>query len=159
MKVTATATIQGKQVTKNLGNLGEIQFVDKPKFVVMLAANTQGGTAKPINQTTSTGILELVMAPGSTITAILRVERNGFNGESRFDIDNLPHGVIVDNLGLSGVMVREGEHERQIFLTAAKWVPETTRWIHAVSRAQGNQASSSIKLHVQAPGQVAQSHQ
>ena len=35
------------------------------------------------------------MAPGETITAMLSIERNGFDGELKFDVDNLPHGVIV----------------------------------------------------------------
>ena len=73
----------------------------------------------------------------------------------KFDVDNLPHGIIVDNIGLSGVLVRASETERQIFLTARPWVPATSRWIHAVAQVQGNQASSEVRLHVSRPGQVA----
>jgi hypothetical protein len=96
-----------------------------------------------------------VIAPGSTITARIRIERNGFDGELKFDVDNLPHGVIVDNIGLNGIMVRKGETERQVFLTASGWVPETTHAIHAVALGEGNQASRPITLHVRRPGQVA----
>ena len=73
----------------------------------------------------------------------------------KFDVDNLPHGVIVDNIGLSGVLVRANETERQIFLTARPWVPETTRWIHAVAQTQGNQASVALPLHIRRAASVA----
>jgi hypothetical protein len=82
------------------------------------------------------------------MTAKIIVERNGFDGDVKFDVDNLPHGVIVDNIGLSGVLVRANETERQIFLTARPWVPETVRLIHAVAQVQGNQASQPIGLRV-----------
>ena len=83
----------------------------------------------------------LVIAPGTTITAKIVVERNGLDDDVRFDVDNLPHGIIVDNIGLSGVLVRKQETERQIFLTARPWVTETDRFIHAVAQTAGNQAT------------------
>jgi hypothetical protein len=92
---------------------------------------------------------EIVMAPGTRISAMLRVEREaGFTGELRFDVNNLPHGVIVDDIGLGGVLVREGESERRIFLTADDWVPETTRSIHAISRSEGNEASAPVVFRI-----------
>ena len=88
---------------------------------------------------------------------MLRIERvNDFKNEQRFDVDNLPHGVIVDNLGLSGVMIRQGETERQIFITASSWVPETSRLIYGLSQQEGNQASRPVRLIVRRGGQVAQ---
>ena len=92
---------------------------------------------------------------GTTITAMLTIERHGYDGDLKFDVDNLPHGVIVDNIGLSGILVRAGETRRQIFLTAAEWVPETTRTYHAVAIGQGNQASRTLTLHVRRSGTVA----
>ena len=90
---------------------------------------------------------------------MLRIERaDKFNNEQRFDIDNLPHGVIVDNIGLSGVMIRQGETERQIFLTASSWVPESTRLIYGISQQEGNQASKPVRLIVRKPGQVARAN-
>ncbi len=102
---------------------------------------------------------ELSIAPGTTITAQLKVERNGFDERINFDVDNLPHGVIVDNIGLNGVLIPEGQNERQIFLTAAKGVPETSRRIHAVANSAGIQASPSITLHVRRPDVVAEAGQ
>jgi hypothetical protein len=164
VKITATATIHGQAVTKEAGTLGEIKLADKPKFVVFLnpdrpplkaEENTAAAPAADSPATTD-GIPELVIAPGTTITAMLRIERaDKFNNEQRFDVDNLPHGVIVDNIGLSGVMIRQGETERQIFLTASSWVPESSRLIYGISQQEGNQASKPVRLTVRKPGQVA----
>jgi hypothetical protein len=97
----------------------------------------------------------LTIAPGTTITATLRVERNGFKDRVQFAVDNLPHGVIVDNIGLNGVLIPEGQDQRQIFLTAAKWVPETDRPFHAVANNAGAQASAPVILHVRGGENVA----
>jgi hypothetical protein len=70
---------------------------------------------------------EITITPGGSVTAKLRVERSGFDGRIAFEVANLPHGVIVDDIGLSGVLVREKELERTIFLRAEPWVPEQTR--------------------------------
>jgi len=141
--VTATAEVLGKQVTHQVGDLGEIKLGEKPKYTVTLSA-------KHPRKDAVEGEPELVIVPGTTIPAMLRIERNGFKGELRFDVDNLPHGVIVDNLGLSGIMIREGESEREVFITAAKRVPETERRVHAVARAEGNLVSPSIRIAVRA---------
>lgn len=105
-------------------------------------------TADPIGDPPA--IPELVIAPGETITATVGIERNGFNGRVRFEAinHNLPHGIIVDNIGLSGLLIVEGTSERTFFLTAAKWVPETTRTFHLKAQAEGNQTSWPIRLRV-----------
>ena len=143
VKITATAEIGGKSVTQNVGNLGHIKLGPQPKVLVFLTPDPKAPPKGPSG--------ELTLAPGETMTAMLTIERNGFNGELKFDVNNLPHGVIVDNIGLSGVLIREGETERQIFLTAADWVPETTRLIDAVAKGAGNQASRPIVFHIRKP--------
>jgi WD40 repeat protein len=164
VKITATGTIHGQTVTKEAGNLGEIKLGDPPKFVVFLEPDRGSEFATPKQAAASTttdephadAIPELVIAPGQTISALLRIERaKGFDNEQRFDVDNLPHGIIVDNIGLSGVMIRKGESERQIFITASSWVPETSRLIFGVSQQEGNQASRPVRLIVRRPRNVA----
>lgn len=140
LKVTATATIHGKTITREIRNLRSIQVAAKPKVVVFFTPDPE---AKPADKSG-----ELTIAPGTTITAMLRIERNGYKGDLKFDVDHLPHGVIVDNIGLSGILVRAGETHRRVYLTAADWVRDTTRQIHAVGLGQGNQASRPIVLHV-----------
>lgn len=145
--VTATATVNGALVTKSIGSLGEVKLEKPAQIRVVLVPDD-------LNVVADDG--GLILAPGTTITAMIRVERNGFDGDVKFDVDNLPHGVIVDNIGLSGVLVRANETERQIFLTARPWVRDTTRWINAVAQGQGNQASAAIPLHIRGNPSVAE---
>ena len=80
------------------------------------------------------------------------IERNGFKGRVSFGNHdsgrNLPHGVYVDNIGLSGLLIVEGQNEREFFITADKWVPVTTRWFHIRTTAEKGIASFPIILHV-----------
>lgn len=146
-KLTAVATVAGKEVTHEAGTFGTIKLADKPKVIVHLelpnqpvaTGNVQSGFPQPP---------ELSIAPGGSITAKLRVERFGFDDRIPFDVANLPHGIIVDDIGLSGVLVREKETERTIFLRAEPWVPEQTRVFFAVGQVEGNQVSRPMVLHV-----------
>jgi hypothetical protein len=61
---------------------------------------------------------------------------------------NLPHGVYVDNIGLNGLLILEGETEREFALTAAKWVPEGRRLIFFRATGDGGQASPAVWLNV-----------
>ncbi len=139
LKISATAVINGQAVTKTVGHLGEITLEKPPTIRVTLQADNPAFTSDDGG---------LVIVPGTTITAMLKVERSGYDGDVRFDVDGLPHGIIVDNIGLSGILVRANETERQIFLTARPWVPSTTHVIDAVAQTQGNQASAAIRLQV-----------
>lgn len=140
VKVIATAMIHGKKVVKQVTGLGPIRVSPKPKVIVRLELDSN---AKP---QAANG--ELILAPGETITAMLRIERNGYKGELKFDVDHLPHGVIVDNIGLNGILIRANENRRRIYFTAADWVPNARRQIHAVALGQGNQASRPIPFRV-----------
>lgn len=146
VSVVATAEIGGRMVTKTFGGIGEIKLEKPAAIRVKLIPDDPSATS------TDQG---LVIEPGTTITAKIVVERNGHEDDVRLDVDNLPHGIIVDNIGLSGVLVRKNETERQIFLTARPWVPETDRLIHAVSQQVGSQASPAIPLHVRKKPAVA----
>jgi len=145
VRVVARAEIHGKPIQQQVGNLGTLKIGKAPKVIVsLLLEKAEGPDRQPDEKTDP--VLEI--APGETITAMLRVNRNGYDGDLKFDIDNLPHGIIVDNIGLSGILVRAKETERQIFITAADWVPETERSIHAVSREEGRQASRPLRFAV-----------
>ena len=138
-KVTASATIGGKVVKKDVNNLGAIKLGDKPKMFVTLEP---ASAANP----------DLTIAPGQTISAMLKIQRNGHEDLVTFAVDNLPHGVIVDNIGLNGVLIPKGQNEREIFLTAAKWVPETDRLCYAIENQTGRQTSTPVMLRVRKPG-------
>ena len=144
--VLATGVVGGQLVTRSVGALGEIKLEKAPQIRVTLLPDDPRFTGADGS---------LVIQPGTTITAKIIVDRNGFDGDVKFDVDNLPHGIIVDNIGLSGVLVRAKETERQIFLTARPWISPTTRLIHAVAQVQGNQASRAVPLRVERQGSVA----
>ena len=154
-KVTSTAMIRGQEVTKDVNNLGEIKLAEKPKILLTLvAANDE--SAEP----TPDAPLELSVAPGETITARVRVERNGFDGGvgiGKADAGrNMPHGVYVDNIGLNGLLIVEGQDERTFFITASKTATETTRMFHLRADAEGNQTSWPVILHVRRRDALAQ---
>lgn len=137
-KITATAEIAGSPVEKPLKGLGLLKLAPLGKLRVLLEP------------------AEVTVAPGSNITATLKIERHGFEGAVKFNVNNLPHGVYVDNIGLNGVLIPEGQTERQIFLTARGWVEETSRQFHAVAVDGGSVTSPPITLHVRRAPTVAQ---
>lgn len=154
-KVTATAMIRGQQVSNQVNNLGEIKLAEKPKLLLkLLGAND--ASAEP----TPDAPLELTIAPGETITARVRVERNGFDGSvaiGKADAGrNMPHGVYVDNIGLNGLLIVEGQNERTFYITASKTAAETTRLFHLRADAEGNQTSWPVILHVRRHDALAQ---
>jgi hypothetical protein len=77
---------------------------------------------------------------------MLRIKRNGHDDLVTFTVENLPHGVIVDNIGLNGVLIPKGENERDIFLSSQRWVPETDRWCYAIAGQAGKQTSVPVML-------------
>ncbi len=140
VQTIATADIHDRTIERKLGDLGTVTLQPKPK--VLLSLETDPAS------TGSSESGELVIRPGTTITAWLKIERNGANGPLRFDVNNLPHGVIVDNLGLNGITLLPGQTQRRLFLTASDWVPESSRLIHAICRSEGKPCSLPIRLTV-----------
>jgi hypothetical protein len=136
IKVTATAMIEGKKVTKPAGEITKIMLAPQPKLLVRLMPT------------------DLTIRPGETITAELSVERHGFTDRTTFDFPNLPHGVFIDNIGLSGILIRPNETKRQVVITARPWVQEQDRPFFALSKEQ-KQASPPLMLHVRKTRDVA----
>lgn len=98
-------------------------------------------------------LTELVVRPGQTATAMIQVERNGVDGGIGFGKEdsgrNLPHGCFVDNIGLSGLLVVEGQNSREVFITAAPKVVPGRYQFHFRSESKGNPTSKPIWLNVQ----------
>lgn len=154
-RMTASAIVDGKLIKKKSMKLGEIKLAERPKILVQVlpAADSPGlvvSTSESKRKPT-----ELVITPGETIRAIVKVERNGFDGEIKFGGElagrNLPHGVYVANIGLNGMTLLQGESERTFFITARKWVPEQSRLFHLRAEAEGNQASWPVMIHIRNP--------
>lgn len=153
IEITATGIVDGQEVTKPVNNFGEIKLGDAPKILVqVLPMEPQTATAAA-DPNAPPVPAEITIAPGQTITARVRIERKGYDGRVQFEAinQNLPHGVIIDNIGLNGLMIIEGQTERIFFITAADWVPDQSRTFHLKSQEEGNQTSWPVILHVKRP--------
>jgi len=151
-KVTATARIGDREVTHAVNNLGTIKLATAPKLRVTIGP-AEGGP-QPIN-TSNQGPLEFAIEPGQTITLAVRVERKGYNGQVPFGKEgsgrNLPFAVIVDNLGLNGLLGLENQPERVFFVTADAATPEQVRPFHLTTTVEGGQSSRPVLLRVKKP--------
>ncbi len=96
-------------------------------------------------------IPEVTIVPGQETTCRLKVERHGFSGRIPVEVENLPHGVIVNDIGLNGVLINEQETERVIFLACEPWVAEQDRLFVAVVKVEGDQVSLPLRLKVRKP--------
>jgi hypothetical protein len=151
IKITATAEVHGLKVSKEVDTFGKITLAESPKLFVSLEPYDEAVTNLVARSVTDSP-LEITIAPGETIPAWLKVRRAGHDDIITFAVNNLPHGVIVDNIGLNGVLIPKGQSERQIFFSAAKWVPETDRLIHAQAKEAGKPTSLPVWLHVRMAG-------
>lgn len=154
VKVSSTAVIAGKEVTHAVNSLGTVRLMNKPKITIRMVAldadplSLAGDSLAEIPDKP----LELTIHPGETIAAKVVVLRDGYKGVVGFGREyagrNLPHGVYVDNIGLNGLLLLDDQSERTFYLTAAKWVPETTRLFHLQASQDGKQTSLPVLLHV-----------
>jgi hypothetical protein len=151
-RVIASAMVNGKLVRRKPLDFGEIKLADRPKLLIRVLPDSRDKSKATARMDGSKGPVEIVISPGQTIAATVKLERNGYDGEVKFGTEfagrNLPHGVYVDNIGLNGVTLLKGDTERTIFLTARKWVPEQTRFFHLRAAEEGNQTSLPVMLHV-----------
>ena len=146
--VKATATIAGVEVVKECGSLGTIQVAEKPKVTVAIAPGPgESAAMQPQSEP-----LEFSIRPGQTITALVKAERHDFTGRIEFGGGdagrNLPYGVFVDNVGLNGLLIVEGQNEREFFITAAPIAKPCRRLFHLRTTADGNQASVPAVINV-----------
>jgi hypothetical protein len=139
VKYVATAQINGKTVAKPKAELGRPKIESSPQLFVQLEPYIAGDATAPAT---------IDVVPGQLTKAWLRVQRNGHKGQVTFDVENLPHGVIVADIGLSGVLIPADQSERQIFLQCAPWVAEQVRPCHARANEAGNPTSVPIMVHV-----------
>ena len=150
VEIVAEAEIGGDARAVAVGDFGRVSLDGPPPFTVRLEADSGSHVDSDGN---------FVIRPGETITANLLIDRRPagrdepFEGEMKFDAVNLPHGVIVDNIGLSGVLVRRGESERQIFLTASPITRPTVRPFFVRANGGEGECSGAVNLRVAAPGE------
>ena len=145
----STAMISGKEVRHASPALDEVKLGSPAKIALEVVAKS--GDPSP-SASAAAKPLELTLHPGETITAVIRANRVNFKDRIELGKEdsgrNLPHGVYVDNLGLSGLLIPEETVEREFFLTAAKWVPEGDRLIFFRGKPDGGQTTPAILLHI-----------
>lgn len=143
--ITATATVAGKEVRKEIGNLGDVKLAGEPKILPTLSPVGESPVAPG-------KIPEVAVEPGQTLTLMLRVDRKANNGVLSFGKEdagrNLPHGVYVDNIGLNGVLLLAGQTEREVFITADDWVPTTSHLFFLKSDQEDGQCTWPLLLRV-----------
>ncbi len=116
--VTATATINGKPVTRTI-TLGKPQLVEPGDLVTTVSTPA------------------LVIQPGKETRFTVNVERrNNFKGRVPLDVRGLPHGVRVLNIGLNGILLTERDTSREVVIYAEPWVQPMTRPISVLSRRE-----------------------
>jgi hypothetical protein len=151
-RITATARIGQRDVTHPVDSLGTIQLAPAPKLRVTIGP--ADGGPRPTSMSKD-GVLEFTIEPGQTIMLSVKIERNGYNGQVPFGKEgagrNLPFGVIVDNLGLNGLLVLEHQNERNFFVTADLSTPEQVRAFHLTTSAEEGQSSRPVMLRVKKP--------
>ncbi len=155
-KLTAMATINGQVVTHEVNNFGEIKRAEAAKVTLQIVASDSG--AKVVDSGNG-GPLQVDIEPGQTIMLKVIVNRKGYDGNVPFGNEgsgrNLPHGLIVDNIGLNGLLILEKQTERNFFITACKWVPEQERLFHLKTDVEGGQAAAPVLIRVRRSGAVA----
>jgi hypothetical protein len=105
-------------------------------FVTVIAAPDLSVTARP---------KRVVLTPGEETSVTFSVVRKtGWSGRVPIDVRNLPQGVRVLDIGLSGVLITEKETERSVRIFAEPWVAPQVRSFYAVGRleAAGTEHSS-----------------
>ena len=154
IKVTANALVDGQRVVKDVNPLGTIKVGDAPKLFVAFEPFTSLAETNFVEPPAGQPF-EITIAPGQTAPAWLKIRRNGHQELVTFLVENLPHGVIVDNIGLSGVLIPKEQNERQIFLTCARWVGDQDRLCYAIEQNAGRQTSRPLLLKVRRPPSTA----
>ncbi|MGZ5565840.1 MAG: c-type cytochrome domain-containing protein, partial [Limisphaerales bacterium] len=147
LKVTAKSKVGGKELVKEVNHFEKIKLGDKPKMIVAAEPYSESST-NLVARTIADPPQEITIGPGQVIPIWLKVRRTGFDDVATFTAENLPHGVIVDNIGLNGVLIPANETHRKIFLKAAKWVSDTDRLFYIQAKQAGNPTSLPVLLHV-----------
>ncbi|MEP7340791.1 MAG: PPC domain-containing protein [Acidobacteriota bacterium] len=122
LRVQAAAMINGKAVIRQLKTderIAVVSVVPPPELLVW------------------TDVEQVALEPGGKAIVSIKIKRErGFAGRVPFDIRNLPHGVIVTDVGLNGVMITEEETTQRFTLSAESWVEPMVQPIFVVGRIE-----------------------
>ena len=85
--------MNGSPLVKDVNNLGKINLAAAPKLLVRLLPDPQATNAQG----------EIVIAPRYDGAGAVAGGAEWVRRSNHFDVNNLPHGIIVDDIGLNGV--------------------------------------------------------
>ncbi len=89
---------------------------------------------------------------GETIQARVKADRHDSADRIELGGDdsgrNLPFGCYVDNIGLNGLLIVEGQTEREFVITASPVAKPGRRFFHLRATADGGQCSAPVLLEV-----------
>lgn len=155
VKITATASIAGRDVTHDIGNLGNIELGPPARLLVEIVPGDDRSYVKE----TPGQPLELSIRPGQTTSAKVRATRADFKGRIELGKEdagrNLPFGTYVDNIGLNGLLIVEGQTEREFFITAAPIAQPGTRRFHLKASGDNGQCTRPVIIRVLPPDATA----
>ncbi|MFO0845316.1 MAG: WD40 repeat domain-containing protein [Gemmataceae bacterium] len=133
LKLTAKATIGGQEVLRE-------------------ATGTLPKLAEPGDIVARTEQAELTITPGGEARITLAIERrNGFAGRVPIEVQGLPHGVRVLDVGLNGILITEAESRRTFVLYCEPWVKPMDHPIVVLAKREGRNtehAARSVMLRV-----------
>ncbi len=120
--VTASAEILGRRVQRDVGSIGKLSLAEAPRAIPRIIPS-DGVPTGDVAADSSSEPWTLQIARGETVTARVTVTReSGFDDEIGFGKEfagrNTAHGVYVDNIGLSGLLLLAGETQREFFIAA-----------------------------------------
>ncbi len=122
LKLTGSAIIKGQRIVRapiRQEKLAVVSVSASPELLVW--------TEQP----------QVSLEPGGTTWVSIKVKREKeFKGRIPFDIRNLPHGVIVKDVGLSGVLITEDETTQRFELAAEPWAVPQQQPIIVVGRIE-----------------------
>ena len=126
----------------------------KPGALTALGRGEVDG--KPLTATAATGELTtrgnpdyrvatdrraVSIRPGGTAKLEIEVARKpGFKGRAQCEVRGLPHGVMVIDLGLNGVLIPGGQTRRTVVLRADPWVKPLRVPFAVVGKQEGQKA-------------------
>ena len=144
--INRTPMIDGREVIQELGSLGDLKLAEKPKLTVAILDADGKGPTVPGEP------LTFKIRPGETIQARVKADRHDFADRIELGGDdsgrNLPFGCYVDNIGLNGLLIVEGQSEREFVITASPVAKPGRRLFHLRATADGGQCSAPVILEV-----------
>jgi hypothetical protein len=149
-----TWRVVAREIVPHHGSSGAV-----PRHLAIDPGGPSGGriTVTPVtNLKVQARPKRVVIRPGERVSMTLAVQRSpAFKGRVPIEVQNLPQGVRVLNIGLNGVLITESQAERSVFLQAEPWAQPMVRPFYAVAKAESagtEDSSPPIELVVESAG-------